>query len=87
MTEWAHRQLRIEAARIAATAFAHEPEGSRTGTRLLSFIILLERYLLDGGDAAAEAMGWDIKERDPVLLTEVKEAMARGEWPGVEEDA
>jgi hypothetical protein len=82
------QQIRIEAARIAATAFAHEPDGSRTGTRLLSYIVMLEHYLCDGSDAAAEALGWDIKEKEhPVSLTEIKAAMARGEWPGAEEDA
>jgi hypothetical protein len=51
------------------------------GARILSLLILFEAWLVKGGDATAELMGWDVVPREPVKLADVKAQMAKGEWP------
>jgi hypothetical protein len=46
-----------------------------TGTTLLSYIVMFERYLPHGAEDVALTMGWDVVERPPVHLAEVRAKM------------
>jgi len=47
-----------------------------TGTTLLSYIMVFETYLNEGSSAAAEALGWDIVDREPVSLAEIRASLS-----------
>lgn len=64
--------------RLAAECAARVHESTAaTGTQILSTMILFEAWLEEGGDAAAKKLGWDIAERAPVSLKDIKAQMKR----------
>ena len=73
-------EFRVIAAKCSARIF-QGLGNDVTGSRVLAMMILMEAWLTEGGDAAAARLGWEIGEKQPASLVEVKEAMLRGEWP------
>lgn len=66
-------EVRSQAANLAAEVC----RGSLpTGTTLLSYVILFQTYLLEGSTSTAAALGWDVVDRPPVSLAEIRASLS-----------
>lgn len=66
----------IEDRRLACQLAAQVCQGAMpTGTTLLSYIVMFENYIGLGADETAVHMGWDVVERPPVQLSEVRKRL------------
>lgn len=66
------RETRELACRLAAQVCQGQ---SPAGTALLSYIVLFENYIDVGATETGAMMGWEVVERPPVVLAEVRARM------------